>query len=82
MARLEWSWLDTAERMIILPAKVTKNGRLHSFAYGDMVAEVLARIDRSEGVPYLFPASRQRNEATTVSRVGLGPRLRWIKRVG
>jgi integrase len=31
VARLEWSWLDTAERMIILPAKVTKTaGCTHS----------------------------------------------------
>lgn len=66
VAALQWDWIDTTERTITIPAAVTKNGRLHSFPYGDMVAEVLARIDRFEGVPYLFPASRQRSEATTV----------------
>lgn len=53
---LEWSWIDTDKRTITLPASVTKNKREHTFPYGDMVADVLAQIDRRSR--FLFPGSK------------------------
>lgn len=66
IAGLQWDWLDTAERTITIPATVTKNGRTHTFPYGDLVADHIAGVGKMVGCPYLFPASRQRSEATTV----------------
>ena len=53
---LRWQWVDTEERIITLPAFVTKNRREHKFPYGDAVAAVLERIPRQGDL--LFPASR------------------------
>ncbi len=53
---LEWSWIDADKRTITLPASVTKNKREHTFPYGQMVADVLDRINRQG--KFLFPGSK------------------------
>jgi integrase len=54
-ARLKAEYISREARTITLPAEITKNGREHTFAYGDMTAGLLAKLPQ-EG--YLFPASR------------------------
>jgi integrase len=66
IARLEWSWINEAEKTITIPSSITKNKRTHTFPYGDIAAHVFAAIPRLEGCPYVFPASRARSEQTTV----------------
>lgn len=53
---LEWNWIDSDKRTITLPASITKNKREHTFPYGQVVADVLANIDRNG--PFLFPGSK------------------------
>lgn len=53
---LEWNWIDDEKRTITLPASVTKNKREHTFPYGQMVADVLEKIDRKGR--FLFPGSK------------------------
>jgi integrase len=63
ISRLEWEWIGPDS--ITIPAHVSKNGRLHTFPYGEGTAAVLASVPRlSER--YVFPAVRQRSPDTTV----------------
>jgi integrase len=48
---LRFDYIDTEQRSITLPE--TKNGRKHTFPYGEILASVLREIPRKEG--YLFP---------------------------
>jgi integrase len=64
IAHLEWSWIGADT--ITLPAAATKNSRVHTFPYGPVVAKILTAIPRLADCPYVFPAARQRSEATTV----------------
>lgn len=66
IACLEWSWIDEQNRTITFPSVVTKNGRVHSIPYGDLVEVHLQGVLQMEGCPYVFPASRQRSDKTTV----------------
>ncbi len=54
VASLEWDWIDQNDRMIILPASLTKNNRTHAQPYGDLVTDVLELIPRTSN--YLFPS--------------------------
>jgi integrase len=36
-------WIDTAERIFILPAEITKNGLEHTFPYGDSAPKTAIR---------------------------------------
>lgn len=56
VAALQWDWIDPVERAITIPASVTKNGRVHTFPYGDLVADHIEHILEMVGCPYLFPA--------------------------
>lgn len=56
IAALRWDWIDREERTISLPSEITKNRRRHSFPYGPLTAEVIARIPQMGEL--LFPASR------------------------
>lgn len=58
IAALQWSWFDRAGRTITLPSSITKNGRQHTFPYGDVVEAILEIIPVEVEVDYLFPASR------------------------
>jgi integrase len=60
IAALQWSWIDDKERTIAIPAVIAKNRRQHVFPYGQLVADLFARIPQTGDL--LFPA-RGRPEA-------------------
>lgn len=60
IAGLEWDWINHQNLTITLPAKITKNSRVHVLPFGDAVAEVLANTPRLYNYPYVFPAQRDR----------------------
>ncbi|MEP2123859.1 MAG: tyrosine-type recombinase/integrase, partial [Lentilitoribacter sp.] len=64
IASLQWEWIEGDT--ITLPSELTKNRRTTVFPFGELTATLLSTIPRLEGSPYLFPASRQRTDATTV----------------
>ncbi|MCR4332133.1 MAG: site-specific integrase [Sulfuricaulis sp.] len=66
IAALQWNWIDQASKTITLPSSITKNGRQHTFPYGDVVGAVLATIPVQGDL--LFPASRTkvRGNPTTI----------------
>lgn len=66
ISRLEWRWIDEEARTITLPGSVTKNGRTHTFPYGNAVEEVLADIPELKDCPYLFSATRRMSAKTAV----------------
>lgn len=57
VGRLEWSFIDTSEAVLVLPADLVKNGRTHSIPIGEGLAETLERIPRINR--YLFPSSHE-----------------------
>ncbi len=54
---LEWDWIDTDERLIRLPASITKNKSSHTFPYGELVNDILQDLPHIHN-QYVFPASR------------------------
>ena len=54
VASLRWEWFDQEEQIIVLPSHITKNKRVHTMPYGDLVQEVLGVIPDCS--PYLFPS--------------------------
>ncbi len=79
---LKLSYLDEQERTITLPGAVTKNGRTHTFPYGDLAARILESIPRI-GEEYLFPASREhvRGKPTTSFAGWAKAKIAFDKRV-
>jgi integrase len=68
IAGLRWEWIDERARTITLPASATKNGRAHTFPYGEAAAVIFEAIPRQGD--YLFPAHREQTKgkpATTMS---------------
>ena len=63
---LEWTWIDLQEQHITLPSSITKNKREHRFPIGPIAVAVLTSITRLKGIPYVFPAARERTDKTTV----------------
>lgn len=55
-ARLEWEFIDEANGVLTLPARLTKNGRVHNLPVGDRLAAVLDRTPHINH--YLFPSSK------------------------
>lgn len=53
---LRWPWIDQKDRLITLPDWITKNGKEHTFPYGNMTASVLATIPRRNSTDLLFPS--------------------------
>lgn len=66
VAALKWDWIEQENKTITFPSGFTKNGKSHTFPYGDAVANIL------DGLPklghHLFPASRAhvRGKETTI----------------
>jgi integrase len=56
VANLRRPWINEGERLITLPEWVTKNGREHTFPYGEMTARVLNTIPRFNSTDLLFPS--------------------------
>jgi integrase len=83
IARLEWSWINEAERTITLPSWVAKNRRNHTFPYGDDVAQVLEELPRLSDT-YVFPAARDRvkGEPATVFNGWSKPKERLDRETG
>lgn len=54
IAALQWGWLDQPSKTITLPSSITKNGRQHTFPYGDVVEAIFATVP-VQG-EFLFPA--------------------------
>lgn len=63
IAKLERGFINPKERTITLPATLTKNGRVHTFPYGDMLAGILESIPRFNSTNYLFPAQGHHERA-------------------
>ena len=55
IANLRRPWINPEDRTITLPDSITKNGREHTFPYGDLVAGILEGIPRSDRTELLFP---------------------------
>jgi integrase len=55
VAKFQWDWIDVANQTITIPAAVAKNGRTHTFPYGDSIAVLLARLPLVHD-ELLFPA--------------------------
>jgi integrase len=58
IASLRRSWCDKRERLITLPAQITKNGVEHTFPYGSLVEQVLARRSNLIEGDLYFPPYR------------------------
>lgn len=43
-AALQWDWIDSKEKLITLPAELTKNSRTHTLPYGAFVADALSSV--------------------------------------
>ena len=56
IANLRRTWIDPRERTITLPEWATKNGRAHTFPYGDLVATILDTIPIRNSTALLFPS--------------------------
>lgn len=54
-ATLRWDWIDTNEKLITLPAELTKNNRTHALPYGELVARALSDVPKLG--EYLFPSN-------------------------
>jgi integrase len=52
---LKREYLNIKERTITLPAALTKNGRTHTFPYGDLTASIVQTLPRLNS-EFLFPA--------------------------
>src|SRR6266851_4083586 len=63
IAHLEWGWFNEDEHTITLPPELTKNGRQHTFPYGDLTAATLATIPKGK---YLFPARKTWRQGGTI----------------
>jgi integrase len=56
IANLRWEWINEKERLITLPAWVTKNSKEHTFPYGQMTADILETVPRLNSTDLLFPS--------------------------
>ena len=56
IAWLHRSWINERDRLITLPGEFTKNKLEHTFPYGDLTAEVLETVPRSNQTQLLFPS--------------------------
>jgi integrase len=56
IAGLQQDWINERDRLIVLPGKITKNGREHRVPYGEMTAQILERVPRLNSTKLLFPA--------------------------
>jgi integrase len=56
IANLRRPWINESERIITLPEWVTKNGKEHTFPYGDMTAAILESVPRRNSTDLLFPS--------------------------
>jgi integrase len=55
---LQWDHIDSEKKTITLPASLTKNGRAHTFPYGDMVAAIFEDMKPpgQTATGFLFPS--------------------------
>jgi integrase len=56
IANLRHEWLNRPEKTATLPAWVTKNSKVHTFPYGDMVEAILEKIPVRNSTDLLFPS--------------------------
>jgi integrase len=56
IANLRSTWIDRKARTITLPEGITKNGKKHTFPYGNMVAAILDAIPINNSSTLLFPS--------------------------
>jgi integrase len=61
IAKIEWEWVDRVSQTITLPERITKNGREHTFPYGDLAKAVIEQIPVIDNAQYLFPAMKDRS---------------------
>ena len=54
IANLRRAWINAEERTITLPDWITKNGKDHTFPYGDFVAAILESVPGSNRTDLLF----------------------------
>ena len=57
-AWLHRSWINERDRLITLPGEYTKNKLEHTFPYGELAAQVLETVPRSNSSLLLFPSIR------------------------
>jgi integrase len=80
ITHLEWDWIEGD--LVTLPSWLTKNKRTHTFPIRREAQAILAELPRFEGVPFVFPAERQRKPTTTVFNGWAKPKQRFDKECG
>jgi integrase len=80
IAHLKWDWIE--DGLVNLPSSLTKNTRPHTFPIGNEAQAILTDLPRFEGVPFVFPAERQRSARTTVFNGWGKPKQRFDKECG
>jgi integrase len=56
---LEWNWVDFDERRIAFPRGIMKMDREFTVHLSDSAIEILRKVPRIDGSPYVFPATRR-----------------------
>jgi integrase len=56
---LEWNWVDFEERRIVFPRGIMKMDREFPVHLSDSAIEILRKVPRIDGSPYVFPATRR-----------------------
>lgn len=59
VAMLQWDWIDETAQTITLPAEQVKNGRTHTFPYGELTKQLLEQLPRFD--QYLFSGNTEKN---------------------
>ncbi len=59
---LRWEYIDQKNKMITLPASITKNRKTHVFPYTDTVQRIFDRVESRKG--YLFPGREYHKKLT------------------
>ncbi len=71
VAALAWSELDCGKGLWNKPASRTKNARMQVLPLSSAALEIINRLPRIDGSPYLFPARHGANHASGFSGVKL-----------
>src|SRR6516225_5683080 len=67
IGHLQWSEIDLARKMIILPASRVKNGRQHEVPLSHQALAILERQPRRNSSPFLFSDTQRRYSLPAIS---------------
>ena len=73
VAGMSWGEIDMAEKVWVLPAARSKNGKAHTVHLSEAAVCVLESVPRLEGTDLVFPATRVRRKGPDGSTPALRP---------